>query len=249
MARGYPDYNNPLNNVGAVSFDIAELAARLGSISKINRLGNVIFQDDFSEGMSGWLVIQGVDAYAKCVTSPVYEGVAAVKLGVSLSNGWGCNITKQVPLHDLGRYGIEKVIAFEPTGGNGVILACTLNPFTPSKNLVAILVINPITSDISIYTDIGGGIYGYLSLFTGLPRFNPLGAIVTYHHVKLVIDIQESTYVRLIFDQYSIDLTSHPLASYVYAGYTGILIRDTILSGSSVSYCMIDNNILTMNEP
>ena len=56
MAHGHPDYGGaaPLATVYTLQ-DLAELAARLGSIDVFDRRGNVLLLDDFESGIKKWL--------------------------------------------------------------------------------------------------------------------------------------------------------------------------------------------------
>ena len=57
MAHGAPDnYEVKPTNITNTLQDDAELAVRLGAVSSIDRLGNVIWFDNFSNGSNSWIL-------------------------------------------------------------------------------------------------------------------------------------------------------------------------------------------------
>ncbi|GAI63754.1 unnamed protein product [marine sediment metagenome] len=76
MPRGYPDYgvDEELGKV-LMPTDIAETAARLGSINTYDRRGSVLFQDDFEAPVLKWIPnVSPATAYWRFNTETVKSG-------------------------------------------------------------------------------------------------------------------------------------------------------------------------------
>jgi hypothetical protein len=249
MARGHPDYNIPLTNIGSVSFDIAELAARLGSLSRIDRLGSVIYQDDFDNGLSRWTLVNGLDAYTHVITSPVFDGDASIKLGVNQPTSLGDAIYKVIPLHDANRMGFEFTYALAPIGEVNVIPEFRAYIYTMTSLYRCYLKIHPLNHIIYLYTQPEGQPAGYYVALDDMLYLAPVSNYVTWHHCKIVIDIDKGKYQRLYHDQFTADLTSYPLISGANPGYSGMTLAFFTNLGSAPGYWILDNLIVTINEP
>ena len=249
MPRGYPDYNAPSTAIGGVSFDTAELAARLGGLSRVNRLGQVIYQDDFMAYLSRWTLTTTGLGNGYNILTPVFDGEAAVALGAADTVSSSALIEKPIPLHDLARFGLEVVFGFQPDGGGSNVGSYTVYIYHPTQSYRATVKIDMATDYISIQGHLLGGSDNWYNVITDIGTINPNYSYVTYHNLKLVIDATTGRYVRLFVDDKSIDLSGYYMQVLGTAGYEMMLLQIYHYCSRVVDKFYSDSLIVTMNEP
>jgi len=241
MARGAPDDSN-IVKAGVVYRldDMAELAVRLGSIVSFHRFGDVIFQDDFSRGLSAWEPLD--DGVGSAVLISDSTSMSA-GLSVLLSTGAGGNPWAEIyhvemaPV--LGKIGFqmgwrayEQVDYFEwrITHYDGL----KSHKFAVSYNF---------TTKQLFYLDneeewqaIPNSVLGYVS-----SEF--------FHVGKLIVDLETERYVRFYFDNESYlleDLEPFSDTAIISPYLTVTVYVDGIAASARKTY--VDNAILTQNE-
>lgn len=108
MAHGAPDDSNVVNTVDLYRVDdMAELAARMGSIMSFLRSGKVLYLEDFERGLSAWTVTE-VDADSDVTLSN--DRVFMGKAGVYFASGTGtyhyAQINKLLPAPQVCKVGL-----------------------------------------------------------------------------------------------------------------------------------------------
>lgn len=112
---GLPDYSAP-QPTGQVpqgplytSTDIAELAARLGSIVTFDRRGNVLWMDDFEDNINKWLGagFSGVGGSVSLSTVRARNGASSARLITGNLIGDTAQLQKVLPYPYLSRIGFE----------------------------------------------------------------------------------------------------------------------------------------------
>lgn len=222
------------------STDIAELAARLGSIVTFDRRGNVIWFDDFESGIAKW-------------TQDI------VHVGGSIE--WSADRARN------GAYSAKLVTAPAPDSQVGIIVQMAY-PVLSRLGYEFSFNVDQYTQEIAFDTSLYDGTWRHRSTIewreadkkfyfyddTGYHALEPavdiLQGLLLFHTVKMVIDYNAEKYVRLVFDNITYDLSGKAYAKSASAFgpeldvATYIMCRDT---GATTAYT--DDVIVTQNEP
>lgn len=246
MPRGQPDYGAYAAKeiTGSVS-DMAELAARLGSIVTFDRRGDVAFLDDYESGIEKWeeshaegaewgtvglsaalaesgsfstkLVTKGaVDGYAQVVYILPYWNPINGRLGVEIKFTLPSNLMRfEMPLF------IQSLEGWFWTGIE----------YDSWDNVL------------KIYGD---------GAFEDFVEVDLERSATLFHVVKFVIDINTNRYVRVLLDSIEYD-ASDRVITVVPGGarpYMEIYLTALNRVGNATSHtCFIDDLIFTRNEP
>jgi len=247
--RGYglPDYSQPQPlgqvPVGPVytSTDTAELAARLGSPVTFDRRGNVIWFDDFENGINMWLFVGCTLRWVSSTTRSKGFCMAVDATGIDHSY----HFQHYLRYPTLSRLGVE-ISETMPGGSSHIDIRLYLNNGT--ADLVAAAQYNHATHEMSIATSYHGFPVAELVYEPiGPPLFYPW---VAFETIKLVANFDTGYYERLIVNANEYDISSHLLATHAFitTPYLATIIggiNNTV--GTSTVY--IDDVIITQQEP
>lgn len=242
MPHGHPDYGAgaPATTIYTIQ-DMAELAARLGSIITFDRRGNVIWFDDFENEPRGRYAFGGAAGYSLdwCSERSRNGGFCAkITSGPgSPFSGWG---TKKLPYPVLGKLGLEASFDLDTNASeffilfdlyDGTIIHRAGLRFTPSSGEVA-------------YEDSNAA---WVALATSL--FYPFSGLL-FNTVKLVADFENDLYVRVIVNNQTYDLSAQGLFTEANGGTAYLHITYMVYGSSGKSaVCYLDDAIVTQNEP
>jgi hypothetical protein len=245
---GRPDYSapNPTNSanlgLGWSSSDIAELSARQGSPDVYDRRGNVIFIDNFGDGIDNYVYVLGAGAgAAREWRADVYDR-GGFSLRLSGGVGTASSFSRQWNTLNPGKIGVEISAAIPATGLFASL--SLISYFFDGANVHQMgLLFNPATATLSIYDSTGGlqviGTGGSMA-----------GVVNAFSAMKLVIDFANDRYVRVLMNQGEKDLSKYkgrvtPFVSGVFASFVG-----TIQSRPTFNdYISIGSVIVSQNEP
>lgn len=241
MSHGAPDYSN-VSKEGLVYRvdDLGELAVRLGSIVTYERRGEVYWLTNFDNGLGDF---------------------------ESFISGTGSDIKLNNVKSEIGPYSIELV------GGTQVGYYSQINKIlaVPLSNTVGFQISIEHSSD-SYVTQIDLTIYDGFTLYNGsvwiqassqqiqlrdsdgnyFVLASSLGYLPNtqyFMHVKLVIDIVNNKYVRLLVDNVEYDLSAYGLASGGSSIKKSIQAKVTNYNDTGdASSIFVDNFIITINE-
>jgi len=221
--------------------DTGELAARLGSPVTFDRRGNVIFIEEFTDGLARWVTAGSGTGHTQSTTIERWN-----KRGISCKMTTGDAATNYKQLRHFTPFPVVGKIGFEVS-------------FTIDEN----------AEYMSFYNVAFDGTYGHYGQFRFYPPAMELkykdstGDYVSlaaglnlstndkmFHTFKFVHDIKTDRYVRAIFDSYTYDMSA--LTSFKDEETTSIGLQTYlyIRTGSAVSSVMyVDDVILTQNEP
>ncbi len=221
--------------------DLGELAARLGSIDRFDRRGDVIFMDDFADGLGKWVTgTAGTGAAADLSFSEVRNGMLSCRL-LAGSDG-----TRQALIY--------RALSFPALSGMGLEVSFQIPPFTEEIQFLFSLydgvnfndfrVIWRDTDDDLQYRDSNGDHVTFqagvdLSIWSSL-----------FHVMKMVVDADAKTYVRVILDDQEYSLAG--IAAEQSANATLPMLRPRIQNhgragANDVVY--LGDVIVTQNEP
>lgn len=241
MARGQPDYGMYAPQIITANLsDMAELAARLGSIDIFDRLGKVICLDGFESPVLSWDTVELNGATVVLDSTYIKSLAQGVKLSVANQASSRAAIMKgfALPLSDR--------------------IGCELGFSVPDTNTYLDLILEKYDGtnlhSTQIRLDFNGGNLIYYDE-NGLPQNFATGVKFStetyiYHPIKFAVDFETDNYIRCVYGGVSYDLSSYSLESSSdnTAPYIaiGIWLTQRVQAAASI---YIDDFILTQDEP
>jgi len=242
MPHGGPDWGTegPLATVYTLQ-DMAELAARLGSINTFDRRGNVIFMDDFESGLNKWEK-GGIPVGWAVTWESLYarNGGFSAKIVTDDSDGAWAQIYRYEPYLILGKLGVE--FSFNVAADiTEVRLSVRLD--TGTRTMWAEIKYNRIDG-ILWYADWEGNWQP-----TGLEPVLEV-AKTLFHTMKLVADFKQEYYSWVIINNLSADLSAYPLSVVACPDKPRMTVYIRVYNFAGAATEMnVDDVILTQNEP
>ena len=242
MVHGAPD--NYQVQKKATTFrldDMAELAVRLGSPSSIDRLGEVIFFDDFTNDLGNWVsLLSGVGA------SIVLSGDYFKSAGFSCKLTAGSTLAKSANIKTTQSYLSASKIGLEisfniDSNVNMVYLYATY--YTPTIYYLLRIILHVVEEKLYLYNSVGvlTEIASNLSLTLNEKHF---------YTIKVVGNLITSDYIRLRFNGISYDISAHSMQAISGDWTPSLKVEITVYSaGATNGVCYLDNIIITQNEP
>jgi len=241
MAHTLPDYTTKYKTNKIYSaLDIAELAVRLGGVSRFDRRGNILFYDDFEGVRLDWTDNgTGTGHDIQLTTEKSYMGTQSCKL-----------------------------ITGDTAGDNGAICKKIAYPYKTKMGLETTLTVPPSAREIGLELYLYDGTYEhktsmrYHSYFKTVDIWDDTGNwnsvmdvpeayldVKTWNIMKLVVDFEKEEYVRVLFNEREVDLSGlqYSKSSNTDAPYVKIACFFTsVVYTNIIGY--VDNMILTQNE-
>jgi len=242
MAHGYPDYGIYTAKKTVYSLqDMAELAARLGSIVTFDRRGDVIWLDDFEDNINKWgQEPSGVGAAIALSTDAARNGGYSCKLTTGNVAGEYARIIHSGPYPILSKIGFEISFTLDT---NTMRFRIGLSLYDGTYHSRASVQYNMPFARVE-YVD-ENGVWQVLDTITPLRSGHTL-----FHTIKLVVDFVNYKYERLLLDSLSYDLTPYSLYR-IGDTSSPVLLVDAIhytnVDANISNY--VDDAIITQNEP
>jgi len=229
MSRGRLDY----------SVD-PELAARLGSVASLDRRGDVVFLEDFSEGAFRWQItpLGAGSSVALDTTRYRSKGFSCKMVTANVGNG-SVEIFRYFPVPLYSGIGLE--VSFSTTGALGNLqfyvrlqTAVSYRQFTAMYNVQ--------TGLLQIFRQ------GLAAVNCNLPETLMVDTYL-FHTLKLVGDYKTNRYMRLLLDNFYIDLSAYECHTVTPGGVPYLQVTLTAFPDpvDSENY-WIDDIILTQSE-
>lgn len=242
MPHGRPDWL--VTNANRQTFpvlDMGELAARLGSIVTYDRRGDVIFLDDFEDGLIRWLqATSGTGAAIAVDTTRARNGAQSVKLTGGSDGNRNALISHRQAIQFLGRIGFE--ISFMHDGSYESF--ANHLEVNNGSGTWAFEVRYTLASKLLEYSDEDGN---YQTLDASLTINNASGL---FHTIKVVLDLDAMEYVRALVDTDSYDLSGIGGFKSSSADIPEIFAQARHVSRSGQNDVVyVDDAIITQNEP
>lgn len=241
MSRGQPDWGfGRVQTVHVLSEDLAELAARLGSIHTYDRRGYVVWSDDFAGGIGAWVTTSdgAGSSVAASTVNPKWPP-NCVKLVGGTGGDRSAQIANQFGAIISGVCGVEFSIDLLTDFYEcriGLALDAADGARQPAIKLDG-------TTD-KIYLLNGVGFWEEIA---DLPIL--FHSTIGYHNLKLVVDFDNDYYVRFMLDDVEYDLSAHAIHNTVTFGRHRLRARVFYKSRSAGGdYCYVDGVIITQNE-
>lgn len=242
MAHGTPDWGfGKTATVHVLTEDLAELAARLGSINVYDRAGHVVWWDDFRKGMGAWRsATDGTGAaVALSTTYPKWPPFCLKLTGGSDSSRFA-EVYKYFPPQVEGKIGVEVNVNFL-TDWDEFYLEMRVDDAT----IIHTARIRLSSANDKIY---------YLDSDEAWQELGTLASLINvfggYHNLKLVADFSTDLFTRLLLNATPYTVSSYSLLTTADPGAPGFRIWMQLVSRSGENdNCNIDGVIVTQNEP
>jgi len=201
MAHGQPDFgaNAPKETIYSLP-DLGELAARLGSVMRYNRSGNLLWYDDFRESVSKWTPTYsgGTGSWGISPAKALIGGTSGLLTTPSMS-GSLARIETDLVYPVQGKIGFEAAITQESTTSP---IDIKIEAGIPPSYSMWVIRYAYETSTLSIFGS--DGAYHMLSSSLELSVLHK-----GFHHFKVIIDLATDRYHSL-----KIDNSSYPVTAY-----------------------------------
>ncbi|MBA7472202.1 MAG: hypothetical protein GH156_00560 [Dehalococcoidia bacterium] len=242
MAHGTPDWAQyAAKSTVYGEIDTSELAVRLGSIVSYDRRGDVVWLDDFNSGLAEWeLESWGLGKEIAISAVTARSAGFSCKLTAGSDDLHAATIRHILPFPVLSKLGFE----FSFTYSNPfkfLELGCYL--YFSTYALVALIKYTPETMKLQYQEDA----IAWRDIATNV-QF--LTSDRLFNTMKLVVDAEAETFVRLLVND-----AAYPLADIpIYKTFFGWIPRgsmDIYLEGRALEndIMYIDDVIITQNEP
>ena len=242
MAHGTPDWGLTAGTVTTYQLtDLAELAARLGSIVTFDRRGEVVFFDAFEDGLHKWRTIaSGAGATVALSVATARSGrVSADIIAGSNASRLG-GIGHRFPVLSPSRIGLEAQFSNE-------VAIETLDfalVFYDGATMTRFVIRWSDTDNELLYLNSAGV---YTPFATGINLIRSFGF---YPAIKFIIDSDTLKYVRVLFnvDAYALSGIAGQSSASALLPHIDASIELTGRSGFNDNV-YVDDVILTQNEP
>lgn len=242
MGHGTPDWGQTSGAQTVYQLtDLAELAVRLGSIVSFDRRGDVIWLDDFEEGIIKWATeVSGAAGAVTADTSRARNGAVSVKVVAGLTEGQESGIQKSLPFVALSPFGFE-VSASLPSADFYLRLRLVVYTGTAWYE-AAIRYWSPTTT--FQYLD-SSGVWQNLA-----PVYGVGAGAAMWNSFKLVADFTTFKYVRFIANGRTYLLTGLALQTGASSTTPSIFVAAKLSAANAVAVsAYLDDVIITQNEP
>lgn len=244
VSQGGIDYPDGGFSSGAGSFpmigDLAELAARMGSINTYDRRGTVIWMTDFRHGLQGstpGVSDAGCDYHIS--TERSHFGGYSLELDPSDESGSYIEWGNVVQFLATGKMGLEAIVSLADSPD-----AVRLKMYHQDGTTIQEAELNYDTEsgDWTVRT-------GDTTWETVLTGFEVQTGATAWYSIKLVIDPETGKYERLQVAKEEVDISEHSIYSYG-SGNLGQLICRVMVYGDAARHAAIwvDAVIVTQNE-
>jgi hypothetical protein len=241
MGHGTPDWwgAGPKAETYALG-DMAELAARLGSVVNYDRTGDVLAIDEFSDGLAT------VTDDSSPGQGELYPSLVGTKgKGPSLclhalaGAQYSAILVKYLPVYVLGGLGVEVSFAFTDTLE---YFNCWVYVYDGTNLALAGVRYDFVLGKVSVWKKPGAW------QVVGTPgQF--YADVKVFHSLKLVINTLTWEYVRVRFCGYTYDASAYDLADEAAPGGKFLQLVVSIgQTGSNEMFAYVKNLIVTQNE-
>lgn len=233
--QGTTPHQNP------VEITLAELAIRLGYPGVFERTGNVLHYDTFEYGISGWSVNGDVGSHVPRLSCRgLLQSPFALKLPMEIATSSWSTAVKRIAYPYITSIGFE--LSFLPMEAFGM-LYCGIRIYDGTYQYNCYFQYKDTDSKWYIMNSIG--LFTEVATYDIDAHFNPI-----WHPVKLVVDIPNQRYGRLMVDNLDVSLITHTIYRPASAERPYMYIYVSNWEDSGVRGTIhVDNLIVTINEP
>lgn len=239
MPRGAPDWGEyAQQDLLIKTFDLGELAVRLGCPSILERGGTIIFMDNFEDGYSRWLKTPYTNCQIVLSHKKTLAGGYSARFAYSAASTSWSLLKASIPFLYTSTYGVETLMLFN---SNQISVYNGLRLIQDGVRYMYYFKLVPSTNSLYIYTPLGDTLIA-----------NDLSIDVTgnlWVFVKLIVDVEKGKYWRIKVNERSFDISA-------YAPYSGAIAEANNVSlaiqvnNSAAPACdlYVGSAIITVNE-
>lgn len=240
MARGLPDFHNPETVVSQRLADLNDLLAAVIGVAPLDNRGRIFFLDRFQNGPVSWVASNAGDANA-IVSSNAVSHIPPCSMRMDAGTVGGSGSTTlyaQFGAPTVTNIGLEFSHLYIDTG----------------PRLEAALVYqgsaNQLSGELRIHAETGVVEYKTGGAYTTLTTLTVPAAAGTWLPIKLVINIDDGEYERILVGTEQFDVSGNALVSAA----TGLVgqVRPVFIStpeGAGTRTTYLGYVILTLDEP
>lgn len=222
-------------------YDDAELAARLESPVTLDRRGAVVWLDYFKHGLEKYTLNEISGGTVELINDVVWHGAFAAKLATTTTTGSQAGVQYSFPLIETNFAGLS--LMFRPSGTQFDLKIRMPIEFEGTSYLGQVrfdfnapnvsIHLNTSTGEVALVSDENLGLTG-----------------TEYNFFKMVFNLDDKKYHRMILNSIEYDLSPHAIASSVGGLIASIDVFPQLLETNSLAAdCHIDNIIFTVAEP
>lgn len=239
--HGKPDWGLQLKKTVYTFDDLSELAVRLGSEVFFDRRGDVFLIDSFENGLGKWELGGGGDGNKQLITAErARSGGYSVKLIGGSTDSWLARMYNYFPYPVLSKWGAEVHFSIGP-GIDKVYFIIRQETGTHAK-LASILYDR---ENEKLQYQVGEDDYQDIKTSFLLYENTYL-----FHVFKLVADLENFKYQRLIVNDVEYDLSAYDMYSFGNVVTKHLEVQILLYSRDlNNDYIYVDNIIITQNEP
>lgn len=220
--------------------NLAELAARLGSINTVDRKGEVLWMDDFEGSKLKWSKVTTAAGSEVALTAfTARSGSQSVRLLQPTSAGSTVIVYADLPLLTTGKLGVEyHVAAWSVPRNYYSVIALDDGSYSYQGYLRH----NLLNSTLEIYDSSGTWVELLFEKYVTSPYL--------FHVFKLVVDPVTNKYDRVLFRDHEIDVSQYSLYKGTTVGAPLFTFNFYVTSGGAARHKVyLDDFIFTHNEP
>jgi hypothetical protein len=239
MPRGAPDWGEYAEQDLLIrTFDLGELAARLGCPSILERGGTVIFMDNFQDGYSKWSRDPEVNCQIVLSHKKTFAGGYSVRFAYSgQSQAWS-RLNTNIPFMFTSTYGTESIILFD---SNQLVVYTGLRVVINGYYYMFYFELIPATSSLYVFTPSGS------VLVANDVHIDVSGKGWTF--TKLISNLKDMLYWRVKINERSFDISNYqPFSGTTDEANGACLAFNVANAGSSACNLFIGSAIITINE-
>lgn len=240
MPRGYPDYQNPVNQVAGRLVDFSSIVTAQLGLSTLDGLGRLVWWDTFHNTLSAWHASYAGSGHTPAIDTSLAEiPPSCVKFDVTNPIDICTSfINKQLLFTHPSTFGVDFSLLYN--GGNSHI-DVRMGRYYQGVNLGSGVRYKPLTGEVQVYNG-----SAYATVIT-LPKSSPT---LLWLPLKLVADFDNQRLLRLCYLMDSISLVDIPLVPFATTECDQIVIDITAYGdgvGSLSQY--VGHVYLTTDEP
>lgn len=220
---------------------LSEMASRLNAKQHFDNRGRQIWTDGVEEATIQWQTsIIGAGSISRS-TLAAWRGAASAELMTPAVGGPVTTLFKHFYNPNTGRYGIEVALSSDNLTFAGFQLE--FRYYTGSQLIDTVLRVDG-TTGMLYYRD---HLNNFVSLGRSICRRDN---IHFWHKLKLVVDVDEQEYIRILVDGMEFNMSGIPVHVLNNLNCNSILVRLHMLgSGTAVEKIYLDDFIYTHLEP
>lgn len=240
MPRGFEDYENPSYTIAGRTLDISQMILSLSGVYSLDGLGRVIYADSFENGVASY---QYIDTFTPgaLVASGAQAELGAVSMAVDVGTpvtGGQKDVFRQLTAQPTQALAIQTSIAWY-TAASLYYVRLEFTDGVISRS--GILKIDPATRYVSYYSGAG---------YVNLKQLPTLPTAVTWVPLKMVLNLSDNTYKRVIVGNTVYNLDGIPAAPSVIFPGQGLGFGWTFdRSGAVDKIGYIGHVLVTLDDP